>query len=130
MKRWAGESRGNVVEERLRFVILANLKERRIKDLCAEFGISRQTGNTWLKRYRAEGSGGMSDRSRRPLNSPRRTTSAREQAVVDLRREYPDWGAAKLASILRGHQPGVELTTRTVHRILDRRNLIAQASGQ
>lgn len=120
-----GWRKSSVVEERLRFAILASRGDRSLKDLSAEFGISRETGRLWLNRYRAEGSRGMKDRSRRPLNSPRRTASAKEQAVIELRQKYPDWGAAKLTAILRSQQPCVELTARTVHRILHRHNLIA-----
>jgi transposase InsO family protein len=67
----------------------------------------------------------MVERSRRPAESPRQTAVEKEQAVVELRRKYPDWGAAKLARVLRGQEPVLELQPRTVHRILDRRGLIA-----
>ena len=120
-----GWRKSSVVEERLRFVILAERRERTMTSLCAEFGISRQTGNLWVRRYRLEGAAGVKDRSRRPRTSPRQTIAGKEQAVIDLRRQYPDWGAAKLARILGSQQPCIELNTRTVHRILDRHGLIA-----
>lgn len=120
-----------MVEEQLRFVVVASGHERSITDLCKEFGISRQSGHVWLKRYRQGGSGAMADQSRRPAHSPRRTASESEQAVVDLRRRWPDWGAAKLARILNQQKPDVALQARTVHRILDRYGLIEpQERGQ
>ena len=106
----------SVLEERLRFVVAANRGERSVKDLCAEFGISRQTGYLWLKRYRTEGSPGMADRSRRPLSSPNRTAAEKEEAVIALRQKWPDWGAAKLARVLKQQQPALEMQARTVHR--------------
>jgi putative transposase len=38
----------DVVEERLRFVVAASRKEKGFSALCQEFGVSRQTGYTWL----------------------------------------------------------------------------------
>ena len=113
-----------MIEERLRFVVLASRQEHTMNDLCAEFGISRQTGYVWLKRYQEGGSGEMVDRSRRPLHSPQRTAQEVEQAVVQLRRKWPDWGAAKLAKVLGQQTPAIVLEPRTVHRILDRYALI------
>lgn len=97
-----------------------------MKALCAEFGISRQTGHLWLKRYRSEGSGGMGDRSRRPLGSPGQTPADKEGAVVALRQRWPDWGAAKLSRMLRQQDPPVPVQARTVHRILERHGLIGE----
>jgi transposase InsO family protein len=115
----------SVVEERLKFVMAASRKERAFSELCAEFGISRQTGYTWWKRYQAGGSAQVVDRSRRPLHSPARTAEAVEQAVIQMRRRWPDWGAAKLHALLeRQHGGASPVAVRTVHRILERRDLI------
>jgi transposase-like protein len=66
----------SVVEERLRFVVTASRREQPFAELCREFGVSRQTGYTWLKRYESGGSSQVVDRSRRPLRSPTRITAA------------------------------------------------------
>lgn len=118
----------SVVEERLRYVILASRRERNLTELCREFGISRQTGYVWLKRYQAGGAREVLDRSRRPLHSPQRTSSEIEQKVIELRQQWPDWGAPKLRVLLRQQQPEwAEISVRTVHRILDRHGLIQEA---
>ena len=115
----------SVVEERLRFVVVASRKEHRFTELCHEFGISRQTGYTWLKRYAEGGSSQVADRSRRPLHSPARTASELEQEVVQLRQRWPDWGAPKLHVLLKQHHAGRSpIAVRTVHRILERHALI------
>lgn len=105
-----------MIEERLRFVVLASRQEHTMKDLCAEFGISRQAGYVWLKRYQGGGAREMADRSRRPSHSPKRTAQEVEQAVVELRRKWPDWGAAKLAKVLSQQKPAIVLQPRTLHR--------------
>lgn len=115
----------SVVEERLRFVVLANRKECCKAELCREFGISRQTGHTWLKRYQAGGAMRVVDRSRRPLHSPDRTQPEIEQRIIELRQQWPDWGAPKLLVLLRQRQPEWgSISVRTVHRILERHGLI------
>lgn len=114
-----------VVEERLRFVVLASRKEHRFQDLCSEFGISRQTGYVWLKRYQQQGAKGMLDQSRRPKHSPNQTPADIEQRVVELRQKWPDWGAPKLAKLLSEQDPAMKKPIRTVHRILQRHGLIA-----
>jgi transposase InsO family protein len=115
----------SVIEERLRFVVLASREQQSMAGLCREFGISRQTGYTWLKRYEAGGSSEVVDRSRRPLHSPARTAPEIEQAVVELRQRWPDWGAGKLHALLqRNHRGTGPVAVRTVHRILERHDLI------
>jgi transposase InsO family protein len=116
----------SVVEERLRFVVLANRKDRTMMGLCQEFGISRQTGYTWLKRYQSGGSSQVVDRSRRPLHSPERTSVEIEQAVVELRQRWPDWGAPKLHALLQQASGNSPIAVRTVHRILERHHLIRE----
>lgn len=114
----------SVVEERLRFAILAGQKRQSFQDLCDEFEVTRQTGYVWLRRYAEQGVKGLVDRSRRPNKSPRRTPGKIEQRVVELRLKWPDWGAPKLAKLLSEQSPPVSLAARTVHRILERHGLI------
>lgn len=112
----------DVREQRVQFVVRAMQREKSLTELCAEFGISRPTGRLRLERYRGEGVGGIAERSRRPLRSPRLTPPSVEEQVVAVRRRYPDWGARKLQVLLE--RDGVLLTHSTIHRILLRRNLI------
>lgn len=116
----------SLAEERFEFAILATKGERTFSALCAEFGISRQTGYTWWRRYR-EGSRDFTDRSRRPQHSPRRTAAELEAAVVAARQKRPDWGAPKLVKLLEQQDPPIHLKERTVHRILERHGLICPA---
>ena len=117
----------SVVEQRLQFVVAASRREQGFSSLCRQFGISRQTGYTWLKRYAAGGSSQVVDRSRRPLHSPARTAAEVEQEVIQLRQRWPDWGAPKLYTLLqRQHGGSSPVAVRTVHRILERHDLIRE----
>jgi transposase InsO family protein len=112
----------DVAEQRVRFVVAASRQEKSVSGLCEEFGISRVTGQDWLKRYREGGVQAMAERSRRPLRSPRKTAAATEERIAVLRTERPDWGARKLAVLLAGE--GLVVPPATVQRILDRRGLV------
>lgn len=102
---------------RKQFVLAAMAPAANVAALCRQYGVSRNNGYKWIRRFRAEGESGLEDRSRRP----RRISSTDAETVlrlIELRREYR-WGAKKLRELLvteRGRAPGV----RTVARILDR----------
>lgn len=115
----------NVSEQRFQFVVMASRRERSLAALCREFGISRQTGSLWWKRFQQEGLAGVEERSRRPRHSPRRASGEVTEAVAALRRQRPDWGAQKLHRLLRVQHPELpSISISTLHRILDREGLI------
>ena len=78
-------------------------------------GCSAATGYKWIRRFRAEGLGGLHDRSSRPHRSPARLSERREQAIV-ARRERTAEGPHRIAWAL-GEAPA------TVHRVLRRRGV-------
>jgi transposase len=49
-------------------------------------GVSERTAAKWLPRYRAEGSGGLMDRTSAPKSSPSRVPEERVQVIAALRR--------------------------------------------
>jgi transposase InsO family protein len=121
---WKEES---VVEQRLRFLLDVRHKEATISALCRRYEISRKTGYKWLKRYEKEGSiEALKDQTRRPHQSPARTSRGHEQAVVAVRDEK-GWGAEKIAVVL-GHS-GLQLRPITIHRILKRHGRIEAAAA-
>ena len=56
-------------------------------DVATAMGISTSTVDKWWRRYRAEGFGGLVDRSSRPLASPHRTPDELEAKVIALRKQ-------------------------------------------
>ena len=83
------------MDERLRFVHRL-IEGEKMAPLCAEFGISRKTGYKIYERYKDCGTGGLTDRSRRPYRYANRLPAPLEALVVRLKREYPTWGAPKI----------------------------------
>ena len=114
----------DVQEQRVRFVVAAAQKEKALATLCREFEISRPTGYLWLRRYEKAGVAGIAEVSRRPHHSPERTVANLELRVIQLRKQYPDWGARKLQVRLAGEK--VNLTHSTIHRILLRNDLVRE----
>jgi transposase InsO family protein len=113
----------SVVEQRYR-AVLAVLAGESVTSVAAQVGVSRQTLHKWLGRYRADGLGGLIDRSRRPESSPWQSPVEVEMAVCEMRREHPRWGPRRLAHEL-GRSGMVPVPSRmTVYRILVRHGLV------
>ena len=53
--------------------------------LCSDYEISRKTGYKWVERYKAEGPGGLEERSRRRHNQSYVVPVAVRQAIIELR---------------------------------------------
>src|SRR4029078_6848203 len=112
---WKTES---VMEQRLSFVIAARNQEANLSELSRRYGVSRQTGHKWLKRYQTAGSmEGRRERSRRPQHSPRRTNAKAEQQVLAIRDEK-GWGADKIQYVVA--KAGLALPATQIHRLFTR----------
>lgn len=66
------------------------------------FSHSRVSIQSWCKRFRRFGLAGLEDKSHRPKHCRQPTWTAElEQAVLELREQYPRWGKDKLVVLLR-----------------------------
>ena len=109
----------DVVEARARFARQALARRQSFGALCRLFGISRKTGYKWLARFEAQGLSGLPDRSRAPHRRVRQCAPRWKKRVLELRRQFPHWGAKKLRAALRRAQrravvPSVRTITRWV----------------
>ena len=85
-------------DRRLEFAALAASKGVSVSELCRRFGISRKTGYKWLERHAAGEP--LSDRSRKPLSSPKKAPEELEARVLKVRSEHPAWGGRKIRAVL------------------------------
>ena len=85
---------------------------RPVAHVAKELGVSRQCAHRWVRRFRAEGAAGMTDRSSRPRSSPTRTAPSREAAVLAARTDLRS-GPLRIAA-------ATGVPARTVSRILVR----------
>lgn len=108
------------------------MKEQFVKDvlahkaskaeLCREYGISRPTGDKWLKRFTETGS--LAELSRAPHSSQNRISAEKEQLIIDIRNMYPMFGAAKLRKILENQGYTDLPSVGTFNNVLRRQHLI------
>ena len=102
-------------------------QEKSKSALCREYGISRPTGDKWVRRYLAGET--LEDQSRAPHNRPFKTSPEIEELILDYRREHPAIGATKIRAILerQGHE-GLP-SARTVNNILKRGAMITKEAS-
>lgn len=108
-KRWnAGEGRTNFAA------------------LCREFGISRQQGYFWIRRFQDADFSieAVVERSHRPARSPTKVSSEMEDHLAAARKAHPTWGPRKLRSWLQNRHPEILLpAASTIGEVLRRRGL-------
>lgn len=75
-----------------------------VTEASRNWGVSRKSIYKWLKRYEADGTAGLEDRSRAPHACPHRTPQEVVEAIEDVRRAHPTWGPRKILEYMRRHQ--------------------------
>lgn len=113
------------MSQKLEFVERAANGEK-VADLCREFGVSRQTGHKWIKRYEQGGYDALEERSRRPKSAPLATAEELVLATLQEREAHPRWGADKLHRLLTKRFGAQTPSRRTIVRILKRANLLRE----
>lgn len=108
--------------EREEFIQRFLAGEKNKTALCREYGISRPTGEKWIKRYQA--GEGFCDRSKVPFHTPNRLDKGTEQLIVSLRKERPAIGAMKIRRMLENKGYGGLPCVSTVNAVLKRNHLI------
>ena len=88
------------MEEKLRFILEYERDEQTMSELCASFGISRETGYVWLRRYRELGKLGLVEMNRAAGSHSNLTAPEIEAAVLELRQAHMRWGPRKLKRVL------------------------------
>ena len=109
------------------FVRRALANEKSKSALCREHGISRPTGDKWIKRY--EMGEGTKNRSKAPFHTANRISEEMEELIVGARRKEPGIGATKIHRILSnaGHERLPSIST--VNAVFKRNNLITQEAS-
>lgn len=117
----------SVEEKRIEFAKRVLDKEKNKSELCREYGISRPTGDKWIKRY--ESGGEMSDKSRRPFHIANRIPQDVEDVIVNARLNEPAVGARKTKRILENKgliMPAIS----TINAVFQRNGLITKEASQ
>lgn len=111
------------VHERVQIILLSIEQRLTAAQIAAIVRTSEQTVRTWLKRYQAEGVGGLSDKPR--PGAPPKTTSAYRQQLVEIVRQRPRalgqpyslWTLQRLADYM-ADESGIRVSAVTVRQLL------------
>jgi len=115
----------SVMDAKLRFVADCLRGDETMTALCELYGISRETGYVWKRRYLSEGLDGLEERSRAPKQINHQTPIEVAQRIIDLRLERPHWGVKKLLALLERGDPETAWPAHsTAHDILKRAGLV------
>ena len=85
----------NKMDEKLKF-IARYLEGEKMAPLCREFGITRPTGYKLIERYKMMGQCSLVEQKRIPYRYANQLLISVEALILDLNREYPNWGAPKI----------------------------------
>ncbi len=88
----------SAMDAKVSFIAECRRGEDPMTVLCERYGISRETGYLWKRRYQAEGMRGLEERSRAPHHLAHPTPPAMSDQLIALREQHP-YGAR--ASCLR-----------------------------
>jgi putative transposase len=95
-----------------------------VAELCRVFGVSRDTGYRWIRRY-VEGKHdilALQEQSRRPHRSPTEVPPEMQDMIVRARKDRPRWGPRKLRAWLTDKHPGRSYPSASTFAAILKRN--------
>src|SRR6185369_12968247 len=113
------------MKERIELIEEYLAGEDSVSELARRYGVSRKTVHKWILRFRAEGLGGLAERSRAPQHHPHALAEALEQQILEWKAKKPLWGAPKIHAKLLA-LPGCP-SESTVSNVLARHGLSRKA---
>jgi putative transposase len=105
---------------KIEFVQQASVPGANVSALCREYGITRQTGHKWIKRFNESGYDGLEEHSRRPCQTPLAAGEEIVVAIVDAREAHSTWGPHKLRVLLSRRFGTQTPSESTIARVLKR----------
>ena len=113
------------MDEKIRFICKYEDRESSMTELCHRYGISRETGYVWLRRYEQTGFDGLYERNRAARRHANQTPKDIEEMVLELRQAHMRWGPRKLKRILERNEPGRTWpASSTIGSLLKREGLV------
>jgi transposase InsO family protein len=101
-----------VMDAKMRFVkaYYADVKSgmRSMTALCSEYGVARKTGYSLIARHAAFGLRGLGPGSKAPHGGPHWYDPELIARVIELREEFPHWGAETILDAIARTDPDLE----------------------
>lgn len=111
------------MDEKIKFIARL-LEGEKLAPLCREFNISRKTGYQIWKKYLQFGQQAFIEQKRTPYRYANKLPVQIEVLILELKKEYPNWGAPKIRDKMLKH-PDVRIPAiSTIHAVLDRHGLV------
>ena len=111
---------------KMEFAEKASKPRANVSALCREYGISRDTGHKWLRRFHELGHDGLEEQSRRPASSPLATAEDVVMEILQTREAHPRWGAKTMVVLLKRKLGKQTPSVSTIARVLTRFGKIRQ----
>jgi len=97
-------------------------------DVALRLGVSRQTIQNWLRRYRAGGLGALADQHKRPRGCPHQMPKPVEERLLSLRFAHPRWGPLNIRHALEREGIVPVPSRSSIYRALVRNGLVEPVS--
>jgi putative transposase len=112
------------MDQKIKFIARL-LEGEQMASLCREFNISRKTGYKILHRYKQFGQEAFIEQKRTPYRYANKLPVQLECLILDVKKEYPHWGAPKIREKIKRKYPDCRLPAiSTIHAVLDRHGLV------
>jgi transposase InsO family protein len=86
----------SVQEQKYQAVLAVLVEGCSVSQVAEQWGVSRQSVHSWLRRYEDSGLPGLVPRSTRPGSCPHQMSGVVEAVVLELRRAHPGWGPRRI----------------------------------
>jgi transposase InsO family protein len=117
----------NMLDEKIKFIARI-LEGEKMAPLCREFNISRKTGYQIWQKYSEFGQAAFIEQKRTPFRYANKLPVQLEILILDLKKEYPNFGAPKIREKIQRKLPNLKPPAiSTIHAVLDRHGLVKSA---
>lgn len=114
----------SMLDEKIKFIARL-LNGEKLAPLCREFNISRKTGYQIWNKYLQFGQQAFIEQKRTPYRYANKLPVQIEMLILDLKKEYPNWGAPKIRDKMLKKHPDIRIPAiSTIHAVLDRHGLV------
>jgi transposase InsO family protein len=111
------------MDQRSKFLSEVNDTRATVTAVSRLFGITRQTGHKWIRRWKRERS--LEEKSRRPKSHPDTTPPAIVKRIVSMKKKFPRWGPVPIRKRLQDLHPDIDWpAASTIGAILKRNGLV------
>lgn len=120
------------MNEKVKFIsAYLDSKEESFQELCDRFNISRKTGYKYVNRYKELGVEGLKECSRASHCHPNQISSNVEEAILEVKKKYKNWGAKKILHWLNQERGDCTWPAKsTIEAVLKRHQLIKPSKRQ